>query len=69
MSPMRRIESARAALVSATVARGTRPVLAEDEVIDLLIDIRHLCDAAGLDYARCHYLARGHYDHEIGRAS
>jgi hypothetical protein len=69
MTPIRRIESARAALTSATCARGTRPALAEDEVIDLLIDIRHLCDAAGLDYARCHYLARGHYQHEMGSAS
>jgi hypothetical protein len=69
MNPMRRIESARAALTSATHARGTRPAIAEDEVIDLLIDIRHLCDAAGLDYAQCHYLARGHYQHEIGGAS
>lgn len=69
MTPMRRIEAARAALARAAWTRGTTPVYAEDEVIDLLVDIRHLCDAAGLDYTRCNYLARSQYHHETGSAS
>ncbi|ABS65796.1 conserved hypothetical protein [Xanthobacter versatilis] len=66
---MHRIETARAALARAARVRGTAPVYAEDEVIDLLVDIRHLCDAAGIDFARCNYLSRNHYHHETGSAS
>lgn len=59
-----RIEAARAAWT-----RGSSPAYAEDDVIDLLVDIRHLCDSAALDYARCHNRARSHYHHGSGDAS
>lgn len=40
MTPVRRIEAAHAALARAAWTRGASPVHTEDDVIDLLIDIR-----------------------------
>lgn len=34
-------------------------------VTDLLADLRHFCDAAGLDFAELDHDAHGHYTHEL----
>lgn len=63
------IETARAALARAAWARGQAPAYGEDDVTDLLADIRHLCAAAGLDFDHCHHVAAMHFEAENGGAS
>ncbi len=63
------IEAARAALARAAWVRGESPAYGEDAVTDLLTDIRHLCVAAGLDFARCDRVAAIHFAAQIGGAS
>lgn len=38
----------------------------ECAVVDLLADLRHLCDCIGLDYANCDRIGYGHYTEEKG---
>lgn len=64
-----RIETARAALARAAWVRGETPAYGEDDVTDLLADIRHLCTAAGLDFERCDRIAAMHFHDENGDAS
>jgi hypothetical protein len=33
-------------------------------VTELLTDIRHYCDAIGIDFARCDYIASGRFEAE-----
>ena len=35
-------------------------------IIDMLTDLRHLCDALGVDFAYCDRIAYGHYIAEKG---
>lgn len=37
----------------------------ESNVTDLLTDIRHYCDAMGLDYGRLNNRARSHHEAEV----
>lgn len=62
-----RIETARAALARAAWVRGEIPAYGEDNVTDLLADMRHLCAAAGLNFDRCDQVAAMHfYDEQRG---
>ena len=63
------IETARAALARAAWVRGESPAYDEDAVTDLLADLRHLCEAVGLDFARCDRVAAMHFAAENGGAS
>mgnify|MGYP000935753167 CR=1 FL=1 len=40
---------------------------AEADVVDLLVDIRHNCDAVGLDFGRLNRTARHHHEAEVGQ--
>ncbi|CAH1666143.1 conserved hypothetical protein [Hyphomicrobiales bacterium] len=64
-----RIETARAALARAAWVRGATPAYGEDDVTDLLADIRHLCRAADIDFDRCDRVAAMHFEAENGGAS
>lgn len=63
------IEAARAAMARAAWVRGESPAYGEDAVTDLLTDMRHLCAAGGLDFARCDRVAAMHFAAENGSAS
>lgn len=36
------------------------------DVVDLLVDLRHYCDAEGLDFGRLNRAARNHHEEEVG---
>lgn len=56
-----RINNAKRALIAA------HPDFAdlEEAVIDLLTDLRHLCDAGKMDMTTLDGIARRHYQHEL----
>ena len=65
MSNHQRIKIARAALAAACLLRGNLPAeLGDAAVIDLLTDIRHFCQYAGLDFERCDRLSALHFEEE-----
>lgn len=68
MQSQHRIEAARAAIARAAWTRGQSPAYGDDDVVNLLADIRQLCRAAGYDFTRCVELSR-HYVTENGGAS
>lgn len=39
----------------------------EADVVDLLVDLRHYCDAVGLDFGRMNRSARYHHEAEVGQ--
>lgn len=39
----------------------------EADVVDLLADLRHYCDAVGLDFGRLNRTARHHHEAEVGQ--
>lgn len=39
----------------------------EADVVDLLVDLRHYCDAVGLDFGRLNRTARHHHEAEVGQ--
>lgn len=55
-----RAESARMAVVGYKGGGGT-----ECDIIDILSDIRHLCDAEGLDYDNLSRIAGNHHLAEV----
>jgi len=63
------IEAARAAMARAAWVRGESPAYGEDAITDLLTDMRHLCEAGGLDFERCDRVAAMHFAAENGSAS
>jgi len=63
------VETARAAVARAAWLRGQSPSYTEDAITDLLADLRHLCAAADLDFARCERVAAMYFNAEIGGAS
>lgn len=63
------INAARAALARAAWARGLAPYYDENAIIDLLVDIRHWCRAAGIDFAASDQGAASLYHNEAGSAS
>jgi len=63
------IKAARAALARAAWARGLAPYYDENAIIDLLVDIRHWCHAAGIDFAAADQCAGRLYHNEVGSAS
>ena len=36
-------------------------------VVDMLTDLRHLCDAEGLNFSQCDRIARQHYAPEVAQ--
>lgn len=60
------IETARAALARAAWTRGEQPAYGETAVADLLSDIRHLCQAEGIDYDQCNLRAESYFVEEDG---
>lgn len=38
----------------------------EADVCDMLVDLRHYCDAVGLDFGRINRIARNHHEEEVG---
>ena len=38
----------------------------EADVCDMLVDLRHYCDAVGLDFGRINRTARNHHEEEVG---
>lgn len=65
-----RVDTAYFALASSLWARGENPrEVDEDAVTDLLADLRHLCRALKLDYARCDRLAETHFEEETEAGS
>lgn len=63
------INAARAALARAAWARGLAPYYDENAIIDLLVDIRHWCDSAGIDFAAGDQCAARIYRNEAGGMS
>lgn len=63
------ITAARAALARAAWARGVAPYYDADAITDLLVDIRHWCRQAGIDYAACDQFAARIHMNETGGAS
>lgn len=39
----------------------------EADVIDLLVDLRHYCDATGLDFGRINRTAQHYHEEEVGQ--
>lgn len=39
----------------------------EADVVDLLVDLRHYCDAVGLDFGRLNRTARHHHEAGVGQ--
>ena len=39
----------------------------EADVVDFLVDLRHYCDAMGLDFGRLNRSARHHHEAEVGQ--
>lgn len=64
-----RLKAARTGLMSAAWSRGDSPRCDEGSLTDLLVDLRHLCAATGLDFDRCDRVAAMHFDGEHGGAS
>lgn len=62
------IETARAALARAAWVQGEAPAYSENSITDLIMDIRHLCAASGLDFDWCDRVAAMHYEAETGGA-
>jgi hypothetical protein len=69
MSCTVQIIAARAALARAAWARGVAPYYDADAITDLLVDIRHWCREAGIDYAASDQFAARLYHNEAGSAS
>ena len=69
MQNLMSIETARGALARAAWIRGTSPRYDDTAVVDLLVDLRHLCRSAGIDFAICDRLAANDFDHRAGGAS
>lgn len=63
------INAARAALARAAWARGLAPYYDEAAITDLLVDIRHWCRAAGIDFAASDWCAARIYHNETGSVS
>jgi hypothetical protein len=61
-----RIATARAALKSASWARGDNPAVCDEAVIDLLAELRHFCAARRINYESCDRMARCHFEAETG---
>jgi hypothetical protein len=57
------IKRAQAAIEAAAFAKNGN---VEDDLVDLLADIRHACDLAGIDFAKIDRRAYGHYCAERG---
>lgn len=69
MSCTVQITAARAALARAAWVRGVAPYYDADAITDLLVDIRHWCAQAGIDFAASEQLAARIYLNEAGGAS
>ncbi|MCF8710246.1 hypothetical protein [Rhizorhapis sp. SPR117] len=69
MSCSVQILAAKSALARAAWARGVAPYYDDDAITDLLVDIRHWCREAGIDYAASEQLASRIYLNEAGSAS
>ncbi len=52
---------ARATLVQNVLKRLYDEHGREENVIDMLTDLRHLCDLKGWNFENCDRIARGHY--------
>ena len=59
-----RCEAARFALATHRWSKGETIDEDATSVIDLLTDLRHYCDAVGLDYGDLNRVACGHYHAE-----
>lgn len=67
--PLDPTNNERAAKVAEKV-KGYAGEKAEDveaDVVDLLVDLRHYCDAVGLDFGRLNRTARHHHEAEVGQ--
>lgn len=60
------IETARAALARAAWVRGEVPAYNENSITDLIMGIRHLCAASGLDFDWCNHVAVMYFEAEGG---
>jgi hypothetical protein len=60
-----RIATARFALSSASQARGDKPAICDEAVVDLLADLRHFCAARRIDFDECNRIAETHFDAEL----
>ena len=60
-----RIATARFALSSASQARGDKPAVCDEAVVDLLADLRHFCAARRIDFDECNRIAETHFNAEL----
>jgi hypothetical protein len=60
-----RIATARFALSSASQARGDKPAICDEAVVDLLADLRHFCAARRIDFDECNRIAETHFNAEL----
>jgi hypothetical protein len=60
-----RIATARFALSSASQARGDKPAICDEAVVDLLADLRHFCAARRIDFDECNRIAESHFNAEL----
>ena len=59
----------RAALAGAKIRAYSGPSDdPQSDVIDFLTDLRHYCDARGLDFVRLNNIAREHHEYEVAES-
>jgi hypothetical protein len=59
-----RISIARQAIMAVACSHGERLAVADEIITDLLVALRHFCDARYIDFAECDRTARNHFEHE-----
>jgi len=64
-SNKKRAKRARKAIVNYSTGYGPPSNELETDIVDMMTDLRHLCDADGLSYAELDRRACGHYCAEV----